>query len=98
MPSQLKTRPSPSVSPSVAVPPVAKATASAPSASSQPNRCSTCRKRVGLTGFKCRCGKLFCGSHRYADEHSCAFDYKTAGRQAIAEANPIVKADKVVRF
>ncbi|URE04546.1 hypothetical protein MUK42_18956 [Musa troglodytarum] len=28
------------------------------------NRCSSCQKRVGLTGFRCRCGDLFCASHR----------------------------------
>ncbi|KAK6143144.1 hypothetical protein DH2020_023492 [Rehmannia glutinosa] len=25
-----------------------------------PKRCGTCRKRVGLTGFNCRCGSIFC--------------------------------------
>ncbi|KAL8145856.1 zinc finger A20 and AN1 domain-containing stress-associated protein 8-like [Apium graveolens] len=60
-----------------------------------PSRCSTCKKRVGLTGFKCRCGNLFCGSHRYSDKHECPFDYRTAGRDAIAKANPVVKAEKL---
>ncbi|GFZ18187.1 A20/AN1-like zinc finger family protein [Actinidia rufa] len=60
-----------------------------------PNRCTTCKKRVGLTGFKCRCGNLFCGSHRYSDKHECPFDYRTAARDAIAKANPIVKAEKL---
>ncbi|KAJ6403062.1 hypothetical protein OIU84_015055 [Salix udensis] len=32
----------------------------------QPNRCLKCRRRVGLTGFKCRCGMVFCGTHRGA--------------------------------
>lgn len=62
------------------------------------NRCFSCGKRVGLTGFKCRCGDLFCGIHRYSEKHNCTFDYKAAGREAIAKANPIVKADKVQRF
>nr|QYC07280.1 SAP4 [Tamarix hispida] len=61
----------------------------------QPNRCLTCRKRVGLTGFKCRCGSMFCGSHRYPEQHGCTFDYKKMGKEAIAKANPIVKADKL---
>ncbi|KAK0602215.1 hypothetical protein LWI29_031411 [Acer saccharum] len=26
------------------------------------NRCMTCRRRVGLTGFNCRCGSVFCGT------------------------------------
>ncbi|KAK4419535.1 Zinc finger A20 and AN1 domain-containing stress-associated protein 8 [Sesamum alatum] len=63
-----------------------------------PSRCSTCKKRVGLTGFKCRCGNLFCGSHRYSDKHDCPFDYRTAGRDAIAKANPVVKAEKLDRI
>jgi hypothetical protein len=61
----------------------------------KPNRCFSCKKRVGLTGFDCRCGNLFCSAHRYTDKHSCPFDYKAAGQDAIAKANPVVKADKV---
>ncbi|CAI9269829.1 zinc finger A20 and AN1 domain-containing stress-associated protein 5 [Lactuca sativa] len=62
------------------------------------NRCSGCRKRVGLTGFRCRCGDLFCAEHRYSDRHDCTYDYKTAGREAIARDNPVVKAAKIVRI
>lgn len=61
----------------------------------QPNRCLCCRKRVGLTGFGCRCGGIFCSLHRYADMHSCSFDYKAAGREAIAKANPVIRAKKI---
>ncbi|KAL6506027.1 Zinc finger A20 and AN1 domain-containing stress-associated protein 8 [Orobanche hederae] len=60
-----------------------------------PSRCATCRKRVGLTGFSCRCGNLFCSTHRYSDKHDCQFDYRAAGQDAIAKANPIVKAEKL---
>ncbi|KAI3817480.1 hypothetical protein L1987_11272 [Smallanthus sonchifolius] len=28
------------------------------------NRCLTCNKKVGVIGFKCRCGDTFYGSHR----------------------------------
>ena len=60
-----------------------------------PNRCNACRKRVGLMGFSCRCGNLFCAVHRYSDKHDCPFDYRTAARDAIAKANPVVKAEKL---
>eukprot|EP00270_Netrium_digitus_P015577 TRINITY_DN547_c0_g1_i1.p1 TRINITY_DN547_c0_g1~~TRINITY_DN547_c0_g1_i1.p1 ORF type:complete len:173 (-),score=23.33 TRINITY_DN547_c0_g1_i1:395-913(-) len=60
----------------------------------QPNRCGVCKRRVGLTGFKCRCNSVFCPVHRYADMHECSFDYKSAGREAIAKANPVIKAEK----
>lgn len=62
------------------------------------NRCSTCRKKVGLTGFRCRCGVTFCGTHRYPEMHSCAFNYKDAGREAIAKANPLIKAVKLEKI
>lgn len=60
-----------------------------------PNRCFSCRKRVGLTSFKCRCGNVFCALHRYSDKHACSYDYRTAARDAIAKANPVIKADKI---
>lgn len=60
-----------------------------------PKRCGTCRKRVGLTGFNCRCGNIFCSIHRYSDKHECPFDYRSAGQEAIAKANPVVKAEKI---
>lgn len=61
-------------------------------------RCISCRKRMGLLGFKCRCGGVFCSAHRYSDKHGCSFDYKAAGRDAIAKANPVVKAEKVEKI
>ncbi|KAK4419360.1 Zinc finger A20 and AN1 domain-containing stress-associated protein 4 [Sesamum alatum] len=62
------------------------------------NRCSTCRKKVGLTGFRCRCGITFCGTHRYPEKHGCTFDFKTMGREAIAKANPVVKGQKLEKI
>lgn len=60
-----------------------------------PRRCNSCNKRVGLTGFDCRCGNVFCAIHRYSDKHDCPFDYRTSAQDAIAKANPIVKAEKI---
>ena len=60
-----------------------------------PVRCLCCRKKLGLLGFKCRCGDLFCALHRYSDKHNCRFDYRTAAKEAIAKANPVVKAPKI---
>ncbi|RWW18698.1 hypothetical protein BHE74_00026045 [Ensete ventricosum] len=61
-----------------------------------PNRCAMCRKRVGLTaGFRCRCGTTYCATHRHAEQHGCTFDFKAAGRAAIARANPVVRAIKL---
>ncbi|CAO2165605.1 unnamed protein product [Urochloa humidicola] len=61
----------------------------------EPARCAACYKKVGLLGFVCRCKKTFCGTHRHAEEHGCSFDFKGAGRDAIARTNPLVKGDKL---
>ncbi|KAL7167351.1 hypothetical protein ACSBR2_037921 [Camellia fascicularis] len=62
------------------------------------NRCFSCKKKVGVLGFKCKCGDTFCGTHRYPEKHECSVDFKALGRDAIAKSNPVVKADKVKRF
>ncbi|CAA7018594.1 unnamed protein product [Microthlaspi erraticum] len=70
-----------------------------PSKPARPNnRCLSCNKKVGVMGFKCKCGSTFCGSHRYPEKHECSFDFKEVGRDAIAKANPVIKADKVQRI
>lgn len=62
------------------------------------NRCHVCKKRVGLTGFTCRCGGLYCGEHRYDQAHDCTFDYKTMEREEIRKNNPVVVSDKIARI
>lgn len=84
-----------------AVPGAAPAAGSAPeSATKLSTRCQVCRKKVGLTGFKCRCSPcaVFCGQHRYAEAHDCSFDYKGMQREKLAAANPVVQASKVERI
>ncbi|KAL9367737.1 hypothetical protein Peur_038936 [Populus x canadensis] len=33
--------------------------------------------------------------HHYPDKYNCSSDYRSAGQDAIAKANPIVKAEKL---
>ncbi|KAF8092606.1 hypothetical protein N665_0408s0003 [Sinapis alba] len=61
----------------------------------QNQRMDHCDKRISLTGFKCRCGEFFCGTHCFADVHNCSFNYHAAAQEAIAKASPIVKAEKL---
>nr|DBA15282.1 TPA: hypothetical protein GDO54_004515 [Pyxicephalus adspersus] len=61
--------------------------------------CFLCRKRTNLaTSFECRCGNNFCATHRYAETHNCTYDYKTAGRRHLQEANPVVTAPKLPKI
>ncbi|XP_060949322.1 AN1-type zinc finger protein 5-like [Limanda limanda] len=61
-------------------------------------RCFMCRKKIGLTGFDCRCGNLFCGIHRYSDKHNCPYDYKAEAAAKIRKENPVCVADKIQRI
>merc|ERR1712098_998208 len=60
-------------------------------------RCWVCNKKIGLTGFTCRCGYLFCSTHRHAESHDCDFDYKKMQQDNLRKANPTVAADKLGR-
>ncbi|WRX23629.1 zinc finger protein [Theobroma cacao] len=53
------------------------------------NRCESCNKKLGLMGFTCRCGKVFCQVHLYPMVHSCQYDFKKADRQILPKQNPI---------
>jgi len=64
----------------------------------KPNRCQQCNKRVGLTGFECRCGGTYCGVHRYSDMHQCAFDYKRLGADEIRKNNPVIVSEKIQKI
>ncbi|XP_050386927.1 zinc finger A20 and AN1 domain-containing stress-associated protein 1-like [Argentina anserina] len=54
------------------------------STASTRTRCHCCNKKLGLLGFHCKCGAVFCGEHRYPEKHSCSLDLKTAGREVLA--------------
>lgn len=59
------------------------------------SRCWTCNRKIGLTGFQCKCEFFFCSEHRYSDRHECPFDYKAQGKQLLTEANPTIAPPKM---
>ncbi|PAA59310.1 hypothetical protein BOX15_Mlig003655g1 [Macrostomum lignano] len=73
----------------------AAGSSSTTSSSKRRNRCEICKKKVGLTGFECRCGGVYCSVHRYSDKHDCQFDYQGVGQAEIRKANPVVVKSKV---
>jgi hypothetical protein len=85
----------PSASPAAAA--AAVLAAQEPEQPAQPNRgrCFTCSKKVGLLGFECRCGYVFCSGHRHAQDHTCSFDYAAFDRERLAKANPLVAGSKL---
>ncbi|XP_019853109.1 PREDICTED: AN1-type zinc finger protein 4-like [Amphimedon queenslandica] len=63
------------------------------------NKCMKCQKRTRLANsYTCRCGGVYCSIHRYAETHSCTFNYKAEGKELIARNNPLVTAPKLSKF
>ena len=62
------------------------------------NRCFMCRKKVGLTGFECQCGNVYCGVHRYSDVHNCSYNYKADAAEKIRKENPVVVGEKIQKI
>lgn len=75
--------------------------ATAPAAPAEPptraKRCCMegCKKKLALTDFPCKCGKIHCSQHRASEVHNCTYDYKTAGKEQLTRAMPNVTAKKV---
>lgn len=58
-------------------------------------RCLVCKKKLGLTGFPCRCGGLYCATHRGDVDHACKYDYKSDQQKALSTLMEKVVAKKV---
>jgi len=62
------------------------------------SKCWNCSRKVGVMGYACRCGYTFCKSHRLPEDHTCAYDYSTKGKEILKEKNPLVAASKLEKF
>jgi len=62
------------------------------------SRCWTCNRKIGLTGFQCKCEYFFCAEHRYSDKHACQFDFKTMGKAQLTKANPTIAPAKLEKM
>lgn len=58
-------------------------------------RCAYCKKRVKMSGFSCKCGRLYCTAHRLPEDHACQHDHRREGRELIAQANVKVMGSKL---
>lgn len=41
-------------------------------------RCNhaSCKKKLNMFNFLCKCGKHYCITHKNPEDHECTFDYK----------------------
>jgi predicted nucleic acid binding AN1-type Zn finger protein len=72
----------------------------------RPKRCqgqecgtnSFCKTKLVLSDFPCQCKGYYCSKHRYAEAHSCTFDYKGAGEKLLTKNLVRVEGEKVQKI
>jgi len=64
------------------------------------NRCPhpNCKTKLKVTSIECRCGVKYCNIHRYAENHSCTFQYKDIQRAKLMKDNPLVSPSKIKKI
>ena len=48
-----------------------------------------------MTGVQCRCEYVFCGKHRYPEEHTCDFDFDKFYKKKLESENQKIEHKKV---
>jgi predicted nucleic acid binding AN1-type Zn finger protein len=63
-------------------------------------RCNydTCKTKLGLIPFECRCLMNYCPEHRLPENHQCSFDYKNFGKSLIEKNNQKVIGEKIQKI
>uniref|UniRef100_A0A6C0D787 AN1-type domain-containing protein n=1 Tax=viral metagenome TaxID=1070528 RepID=A0A6C0D787_9ZZZZ len=51
------------------------------------HRCShnTCKRKLPLTAFTCRCNLYYCDQHRMPEDHSCSYNYFEENQKKMKE-------------
>lgn len=62
-------------------------------------KCGICNNKLQLVHQeigKCKCGGVFCSTHRMLEGHNCQFDHKTLAKNKLSEQNQKVSAQKII--
>jgi len=58
-------------------------------------RCGSCKKKLGLVQFNCKCGGIYCAQHRADTLHNCSFDYQSENRKNLSTSMLKIEAKKM---
>ena len=57
-----------------------------------------CNKKLKLTDYPCKCGKIYCKLHRDPLTHNCSYDYKENSLKQNKIQDLLCKANKVEKI
>ena len=68
--------------------------------SMKPKLCqhTSCKKKLMLSDFACRCTNYYCGAHRHAESHACVYDFKKQGATLLEKQLVKAVASKLDRI
>lgn len=71
-----------------------------PVVAERPKRCqgAGCNAKLVLSDFACNCKGFYCTKHRYAEAHSCSFDYKAAANKLLEKNLVKVNGEKIQKI
>ena len=58
-------------------------------------KCYSCKKKINLISFSCKCNKIFCIKCKDPDDHCCKFDYKSEYKDFLKLNNPTINPEKI---
>jgi len=63
----------------------------------RPKRCQqeSCKVKIMLADFPCKCKQFYCSQHRYSESHGCKYDYMTSGKEILAKQLVEVKGNRL---
>ena len=59
--------------------------------------CSFCKKS-NLIIFTCKCGQIYCMTHKSPESHNCLHNFKIAGVIKLSKENPKITPSKLERI
>lgn len=61
-------------------------------------KCFTCKKKLGLLNFECKCKNMFCSMHLNPESHNCNYNFKEEQKKRLEKQLIKVVNDKVIRI
>lgn len=58
-------------------------------------RCGSCKKKIGLVTFSCRCGGVYCAEHRADTTHNCSYDYQSENKSKLSTVMLKISTKKI---
>ena len=61
-------------------------------------RCTSCKRKMGVIEYTCKCDGVFCQKCRHPETHCCQFDFKTHGKISLEKKLEKIVHEKIIRI